>query len=131
MQLVLLRYGDNWLHKSWRYIYIHLKISNKLSINVKLIYNFSTIFQNNDICGIKGYITTPLIVDGRNTLKNAYPWLVAMYYKNSFNCGGNLISNEYILTGAALNTSLLNTHYKINNFFLLSSCPLYNWASFR
>lgn len=33
--------------------------------------------------------------------RGRYPWMAAIYYKNQFTCGGNLISKKHILTTAA------------------------------
>ncbi|XP_071107019.1 trypsin-2-like [Haliotis cracherodii] len=44
------------------------------------------------------------IVGGQEAAKHAYPWMVAMYYRGSFRCGGSLIkgssSRSYVLTAA-------------------------------
>lgn len=50
-----------------------------------------------EVCGTVT-TTKPLIVRGTPTTKGAFPWLVAIYFQQSFVCGGNLISNKHILT---------------------------------
>ncbi|XP_062542610.1 serine protease hepsin-like [Armigeres subalbatus] len=40
------------------------------------------------------------IVGGSTSKENAYPWMVALYYRDRFTCGGSLITDRYILTAA-------------------------------
>jgi len=55
------------------------------------------------------------IVGGEDAKKGYYPWQVAIYYENTFLCGGSLIDNRHVLTAAHcfkyLSTDL--TLYKI------------------
>lgn len=37
---------------------------------------------------------------GGDDADRAYPWMVTLYYEDSFTCGGSLISNNWILTAA-------------------------------
>ena len=38
------------------------------------------------------------IVGGRRAIRGAWPWQIALYRKKRFQCGGSLISPEWIVT---------------------------------
>ena len=41
------------------------------------------------------------IIDGHEATAHSWPWIVALYYRGSFRCGGALVSNfQYVLTAA-------------------------------
>ena len=42
----------------------------------------------------------PRIWGGRNATKDAYPYQVSIQYKGIHDCGGSIISEEWILTAA-------------------------------
>lgn len=54
-------------------------------------------------CGVakqRTKVETSGLVGGTNAGKGFFPWQVAIYYKNTFMCGGSLIDREHILTAA-------------------------------
>ncbi|XP_058839014.1 transmembrane protease serine 9-like [Topomyia yanbarensis] len=49
-------------------------------------------------CGVNA--NTSRIIGGKEAPEHKYPWMVALYYKNKFICGGSLINELYVLTAA-------------------------------
>lgn len=55
---------------------------------------------SNEECGKrKGFIETSF--GGQNTRKNEWPWLVALFYRETevFFCGGSLLSRKHVMSG--------------------------------
>ncbi|KYN28215.1 Transmembrane protease serine 9, partial [Trachymyrmex cornetzi] len=48
-------------------------------------------------CGLTGGISNR-IVGGKITIPHIFPWVVAIFNKDSLHCGGTLINNQYVLT---------------------------------
>ncbi|CAF0916150.1 unnamed protein product [Brachionus calyciflorus] len=51
-------------------------------------------------CGIPDLKPQTKIVNGKDANSNAWPWMVAMFFENSFQCGGSIIAPDLILTAA-------------------------------
>ncbi|XP_053698574.1 trypsin-1-like [Sabethes cyaneus] len=49
-------------------------------------------------CGINS--NSSRVIGGQEAEEHKYPWMVALYYKNKFTCGGSLINELYVLTAA-------------------------------
>ncbi len=56
-----------------------------------------------DVCGIQTAILEPEmnIVGGKPAQEGEWPWQVALYWFNTFICGGVLVSDEWVLTLAS------------------------------
>ena len=56
-----------------------------------------------DVCGIQTAILEPemLIVGGKPAQEGEWPWQAALYYFNTFICGGVLLSDEWVVTLAS------------------------------
>lgn len=77
-----------------------------LSINIKNINDKIYIFlYRADVaeCGVSKRTLNPLIVGGTSYPPGEWPWLAALYHKNSkgvtFACSGSLLSSVHIVTG--------------------------------
>ncbi|XP_011866161.1 PREDICTED: serine protease gd-like isoform X2 [Vollenhovia emeryi] len=68
-------------------------------------------YDSNAVCGVTSYYTdstNSLIPNGETTLPGQWPWVVALYhlkkeksYSSSFfYCGGSLLTNRHVITGA-------------------------------
>ncbi|CAF0919612.1 unnamed protein product [Brachionus calyciflorus] len=71
-------------------------------------------------CGVPDVKSQIKIVNGQVALDNAWPWMVAIIYKNRFICGGSIIAPDWIITAAHcveddLDPFNYNFFYGINN----------------
>ncbi|CAF0960735.1 unnamed protein product [Rotaria sordida] len=57
-----------------------------------------------DTCGLRPLVDetdlTPKIVNGTESIKGDWPWLISMQRRGSHICGGSLINDEWIITAA-------------------------------
>jgi secreted trypsin-like serine protease len=51
-------------------------------------------------CGRREGFQQSLILNGNEAARGQFPWNVVLYYGNSFQCGGILISDRHVLTGS-------------------------------
>jgi secreted trypsin-like serine protease len=62
------------------------------------------IFQNNyeEVCGLPKYGDefTGLIVRGGDVFQGQFPWLVAYFHNDIYQCGGSLVSRKIVVTAA-------------------------------
>lgn len=95
-------------------VLLHLK---KCVVDVLILFKFLL-----TVCGNKLVKNPTTIIGGKKAFKGKYPWQVAVYgkinrKKNTFICGGALISERLIITG---NGRLLSV-YK-NYIFVAAHC---------
>jgi secreted trypsin-like serine protease len=66
-----------------------------------------------------------LIYGGKEVKRGEWPWIVAFAYKprNTFFCGGNLISNKHILSGKKKIDK--NSKMTCDSIFMFLSCAMF------
>lgn len=97
-------------------------------------YSYPTPQDPNAVCGQRYAVTniSPFIVNGEETKRGDWPWMVAIYLNKptglSFNCGGSLVSARAVVSAAhCINTATKN--YQASEVLLwLGRYSLTDWS---